>query len=52
MSFTMILNYGLLVGVVRGSLSKKPLTRVYTPAPEVHGKRGLERGWKRRLAKG
>ena len=32
--------------------AKKPLTRVSKPAPGVHGKRGLERGWKKRLAKG
>ena len=31
---------------------KKPLTRVSKPVPEVHGKRGLERGWQQRLAKG
>ena len=32
--------------------SKKPLTRVSKPAPGVHGKRDLERGWQKRLAKG
>ena len=32
--------------------SKKPLTRVSKPVPGVHGKRGLERGRQRRLAKG
>ena len=33
--------------------SKKPLTRVSEskPVPVVHGKRGLERGWHKRLAK-
>ena len=34
------------------SFTKKPLTRFSKPAPGVHGKRGLERGWQRRLAKG
>ena len=32
--------------------TKKPLTRVSKPVPGVHGKRGLERGWQKRLAKG
>ena len=32
--------------------SKKPLTRVCKRVPGVHGKRGLERGWQKRLAKG
>ena len=31
---------------------KKQLTRVSKPVPGVHGKRGLERGWQKRLAKG
>ena len=30
----------------------KPLTRVSKRVPGVHGKRGLERGWQKRLAKG
>ena len=34
------------------SQAKKPLTRVSKRVPGVHGKRGLERGWKKRLAKG
>ena len=33
-------------------LPGKPLTRVSKPAPGVHAKRGLERGWQKRLAKG
>ena len=37
---------------MRKANSKKPLTRVSTPAPGVHRKRGLERGWQNRLAKG
>ena len=32
--------------------SKKPLTSVSKRVPGVHGKRGLERGWQKRLAKG
>ena len=32
--------------------SKKPSTRVSKRVPGVHGKRGLERGWQKRLAKG
>ena len=32
--------------------SKKPLTNVSKRVPGVHGKRGLERGWQKRLAKG
>ena len=32
--------------------SKKPLTRVSKRVPGVYGKRGLERGWQKRLAKG
>ena len=32
--------------------SKKPLTRISKPVPGVHGKRGLERRWQKRLAKG
>ena len=32
--------------------SKKPLTRVSKRVPGAHGKRGLERGWQKRLAKG
>ena len=31
---------------------KKPLTHVSKRVPGVHGKRGLERGWQKRLAKG
>ena len=31
---------------------KKPLTRVSKPVPGAYGKRGLERGWQKRLAKG
>ena len=31
---------------------KKSLTRVSKPVSGVHGKRGLERGWQTRLAKG
>ena len=31
---------------------KKPLTRVSKPAPGIHRRRGLERGWQKRLAKG
>ena len=31
--------------------TKKPLTRVSEPVPGVYGKRGLERGWQKRLAK-
>ena len=34
------------------SFTKKPVTRVSKRVPGVHGKRGLERGWQRRLAKG
>ena len=34
------------------SFSKKPFTRVSKPMPAVHGRRGLERGWQKRLAKG
>ena len=30
--------------------AKKPLTRVSKRVPGVHGKRGLERGWQKRLA--
>ena len=30
----------------------KPRTRVSKPASDVHGKRGLERAWQKRLAKG
>ena len=33
-------------------LTKKPLSRVSKPVPGAHGKRGLERGWQNRLAKG
>ena len=33
-------------------MTKKPLTRISKPVPGVHGKRGLERGWQKRLAKG
>ena len=33
-------------------MPKKLLTRVSKPMPGVHGKRGLERGWRKRLAKG
>ena len=33
-------------------LTKKPLTSVSKRVPGVHGKRGLERGWQKRLAKG
>ena len=36
----------------KGVISKNPLTRVSKPAPGVHGKRGMERGWQKRLAKG
>ena len=32
------------------TFSKKPLTRVSKRVPGVHGKRGLERGWQKRLA--
>ena len=32
--------------------SKKPLTRVSKRVPGVYRKRGLERGWQKRLAKG
>ena len=32
--------------------AKKPLTSVSKRVPGVHGKRGLERGWQKRLAKG
>ena len=32
--------------------TKKPLTCVSKRVPGVHRKRGLERGWQRRLAKG
>ena len=32
--------------------AKKPLTSVSKRVPAVHGKRGLERGWQKRLAKG
>ena len=32
--------------------SKQPLTSVSKRVPGVHGKRGLERGWQKRLAKG
>ena len=32
--------------------TKRPLTCVSKPVPGVHGKRGLERGWQKRLAKG
>ena len=35
-----------------GTWSKKPLTSVSKRVPGVHGKRGLERGWQKRLAKG
>ena len=35
-----------------GTLSKKLLTRVSKRVPGAHGKRGLERGWQKRLAKG
>ena len=31
--------------------AKKPLTRVSKRVPGAHGKRGLERGWQKRLAK-
>ena len=34
------------------SISKKPLTSVSKRVPGVHGKRGLERSWQKRLAKG
>ena len=33
-------------------LTKKLLARVSKRVPGAHGKRGLERGWKKRLAKG
>ena len=33
-------------------MTKKPLTRVSKRVPGAHGKRGLERGWQKRLAKG
>ena len=33
-----------------GSFAKRPLTRVAKRVPGVHGKRGLERGWQKRLA--
>ena len=39
-------------GVVLVKASKKPLTRVSKRVPGVHRKRGLERGWQKRLAKG
>ena len=32
--------------------SEKPFTHVSKRVPGVHGKRGLERGWQKRLAKG
>ena len=32
--------------------TKKPIARVSKRVPGVHGKRGLERGWQKRLAKG
>ena len=32
--------------------TKKPLTRVSKPVPGAHGKRGFERVWQKRLAKG
>ena len=34
------------------TIPKKPLTRVSKRVPGAHGKRGLERGWQKRLAKG
>ena len=34
------------------TITKKPLTRVSKPMSGAHGKRGLERGWQKRLAKG
>ena len=37
---------------VAEACSKKPLTSVSKRVPGVHGKRGLERGWQKRLAKG
>ena len=45
----------LRIGVVpahKRVSSKKPLTPVSKRVPGVHGKRGLERGWQKRLAKG
>ena len=38
--------------VDRTLIAKKPLPRVSKPVPGVHGQRGLERGWLKRLAKG
>ena len=38
--------------LARSAKSKKPSTRVSKRVPGVHGKRGLERGWQKRLAKG
>ena len=34
------------------SCIQKPLTRVSKQVPGVHGKKGLERGWQKRLAEG
>ena len=39
--------------IVLGQMvTKKPLTRVSKRVPGAHGKRGLERGWQKGLAKG
>ena len=35
---------------LRSADPKKPLTRVSKRVPGAHGKRGLERGWQKRLA--
>ena len=46
---------GLLCRGLRATKSyftKKRLTSVSKRVPGVHGKRGLERGWQKRLAKG
>ena len=37
---------------IHSSRTKKPFTRVSKRVPGVHGKRGSERGWQKRLAKG
>ena len=53
-SATMLVYHGALMEYALNSpkKSKKPLTRVSKPVPGAHGKRGLERGWQKRLAKG
>ena len=48
---TRYVSFALFLSILRGP-AKKPLTRVCKRVPGAHGKRGLGRGWQKRLAKG